>query len=113
MMSAETIRCQNRQQAVKAANEGVLPLILEEEDLGEPLNEVARRIPVIGSLKPKGWEEVESYFVDSSGIGQANEPALTFPHFLHKVRDAGPGYGWAITSTGQFQVHITQFRRVK
>ena len=56
-----------------------------------------------------GYELVEKYFVDSSGFGAEDEPALTISHFLQKVK---AGYYYGITGEGQFQVYVGEFKRV-
>jgi len=66
--------------------------------------------PNIGDFRPKGWELTESYFVDSSGFGSDNEPALTVRQFLKKLQD---GFGYAIIEEGQFQVYVGEFKKVK
>ena len=65
--------------------------------------------PFIGDHRPKGWRLVKKYFVDSSGFGAENEPALTFNQFVSNVK---LGYGYAIIEQGQFQVYIGEFRKV-
>tara|TARA_B100000214_G_scaffold375160_1_gene360383 strand:- start:531 stop:824 length:294 start_codon:yes stop_codon:yes gene_type:complete len=55
-------------------------------------------------------EHVETLFVDSSGLGQSWEPALTFNQFVSKLEELitehKEGLHLAITSVGQFQVYI-------
>ena len=65
-----------------------------------------RQIPNFGDYRPKGWKLGEVYFVDSSGMGQEGESALTINQFLKEVK-AGKGY--AIIEAGQFQVKIGEF----
>ena len=67
-----------------------------------------RQIPNFGDYRPKGWKLGEVYFVDSSGMGQEGESALTINQFLKEVK-AGKGY--AIIEAGQFQVKIGEFTR--
>ena len=52
------------------------------------------------------FEEIDSYFVDSSGFGREDEPALTVDQFLAKVK---AGRFYAVTDIGQFQVHIGEY----
>lgn len=52
------------------------------------------------------FEEIDSHFVDSSGWGQEDEPALTPEQFLAKVKK---DKFYAITGQGQFQVHVGEF----
>jgi hypothetical protein len=66
------------------------------------------KIPMLGDYQPKGWDLIETHFVDSSGFGSDNEPALSIPAFIKQVK---AGHGYAIVSAGQFQVHIGEFTR--
>jgi len=66
--------------------------------------------PNFGNYRPKGWKLVETYFVDSSGVGSDREPALTSERFKDKLK---VGYGYAIIEEGQFQVRVGEFKRVK
>lgn len=70
--------------------------------------EAIRKIPNFGDYRPKGWKLGEVYFVDSSGMGQEGEGALTINQFLKEVK-AGKGY--AIIEAGQFQVRIGEFSK--
>jgi len=70
----------------------------------------ASLIPNFGDYRATryGWKMTKVYFVDSSGFGAEDEPALTFPQF---VRQAKVGKGYAIIETGQFQVRIGEFTK--
>ena len=78
------------------------------EDQSEIENYPPFLFPNIGDAVPKGWELVETYFVDSSGFGQIGEPALTVGQFIEKLE---VGFAYAIVETGQFQVHIGKFKK--
>ena len=54
----------------------------------------------------KKFEEVNRYFVDGSGWGQEDEPALTAEQFLKKIQK---GKFYAIIECGQFQVNIGEY----
>lgn len=58
---------------------------------------------------PDGFTETNEYFVDSSGFGSEDEPALTPDAFLEKIK-AGKYY--AITGQGQFQVYVTEYEKI-
>ena len=70
--------------------------------------ESIRHAPFIGDRDVRGWTEVNRYFVDSSGFGQAGEPALTADQFFRKVRK---GFAYAIVEQGQFQIYIAEFQK--
>jgi hypothetical protein len=115
MMSPETIRGISQEAAERAANEGQVPLLVENDDF-DNLEEHIRKIPFLGDYVPEDWEictdgegyEIH-YFVDASGFGQEGEPALTFQQFCDRVQVSR---GYAITQQGQFQVYIGEYRRV-
>ena len=61
-----------------------------------------------GEKTPLGYKVTEVYFVDNSGFGSENEPALTASAFLAKVKS---GKYYAITGQGQFQVYVTEYEK--
>lgn len=67
-------------------------------------------IKVIGEKTPLGYEKTADFFVDNSGFGSESEPALTFDNFLKQVKQ---GFYYGITSSGQFQVNIAEFQKIK
>ena len=73
------------------------------EDIG------VKSCKVIGNGDIFGYELVNSYFVDNSGLGCYDEPALTFEKFLNKVR---AGYYYGIKEAGQFQVLIGEYKKL-
>ena len=61
--------------------------------------------------KYSGLKVVETYFVDSSGLGQGGEPALTYPELIQKLSvlkksNKKPLYA-VLSGVGQFQVYVT------
>ena len=102
-MDERQLRANNDAAYRKARNNHARPYIaLEDGDEG------VFKMPDLGCYKPDGWETSNKYFVDSSGFGAENEPALTIKHFLTLVKK---GRGYSIASAGQFQVHINEFTR--
>jgi hypothetical protein len=61
-----------------------------------------------GKPTPSGWEEVRDLFCDASGCGGPGEPALTIEQLKRELR---PGFAYAITGEGQFQVYVTEYKR--
>ena len=54
------------------------------------------------------------WFVDSSGFGRPNEPALTIDAFVAELRAyvaEHPSHGFALIGVGQFQVYVGAFER--
>jgi hypothetical protein len=115
MMSIEVIVAVNRQIAMEAAAEGLVPYVpFNAEEMDDC---TSFRFPNIGYLEPDGWEKTgASWFVDKTGHGLPSEPALTGQQFKRQL--AGyilrhPGHGFAITEEGEFQVIVSAFRRAE
>lgn len=118
MMSLSEIRRLSDEQAAKAARKKLKPYVpfSREEIEGYP----SFPFPNIGSYDPPGWERVhgadDPLFVDTSGFGSENEPALTVRQFKEKLLelwDKDSGYGYAIVSEGPFQAYIGIFKEKK
>ena len=61
----------------------------------------------------KGYQEVANLFCDSSGLGAADEAALTPDQLLVKVKELKAKHKQiyaAITGKGQFQVDVTIYK---
>ena len=108
MFGLETIKTMNKEKTKIAKDTKTEPYIIERET--EKQNYPPFPFPNIGDYVPEGWEEVNTYFVDSSGVGTSDELALTTETFIEKLK---VGYGYAITEVGQFQVYVGEFKKVK
>ena len=68
----------------------------------------------IGTMELKGYELIDDLFVDKSGMGADNKPALTTDQFIKQVEKAvvlnGTIYS-TITNEGQFQLYIGLFKK--
>lgn len=105
MMGIETIRELNNDAAHLAARMGYEPSLCEVDGA---LPETP--IHTLGDYVPDGWEPTGAeYFVDSSGFGRDDEPALSIKQFAAACR---AGYGYAVTSAGQFQVYVAEYKPV-
>jgi len=104
MRSIEEIRKMNNEKTRNAEEQKLLPYIAKVNN-----DEGVRACPFIADYEPKGWQVVNEFFVDSSGMGREGEGALTFGQFLNKVRE---GYGYAIKESGQFQVYINEYKKI-
>jgi hypothetical protein len=134
MMSNQQIQRLSDEAARRSRAEGILPITFTPEELGdtERLRAHVRRIPFIGTRRPRGYRLVNAskyigthgtvpfgnrhesrhYIeVDASGFGAPGEIALTFDEFLDAVRKIGPYKSYAIIEQGQFQVVIGVFER--
>ena len=140
MMSLSYIRELNLERATEACANCEEPVELTEHDMIALREHGAlrsrRQIPHLGDYEPLGFERVNlfehpafadakgitsgdgsseiddehgTFFVDSSGWGDPGEPALTLEQFS---REAVPGFFYAVTSAGQFQVCIGVFERM-
>ena len=112
MMSVEVLIAVNNQIARQAAKQGLFPYVpLGIEDVTSPFS-----FPNIGSLKPRGWRKTgETWFVDKTGRGFDDEPALTWQQFRRRLVGyilRHPGRGFAITEEGEFQVVVSAFKRI-
>ena len=111
MMSLEVLRRVNEEIAAEAAQRGLVPFVpdsIEDVDHWPPFP-----LPNIGTLEPDGWEKTEtSWFVDKTGHGYDDEPALTWPRLKRELRRyiaQHPGHGFAITEEGECQIVVSVF----
>lgn len=119
MMDLATIRNMSRDAAATAAEEDRIPFAVEREDLEDWKATLAMGklpklpFPSIGDHVPAGFEIIEDgeLFVDSSGLGSESDPAITIRSLI--MDHIQPGFAYAITSIGQFQIYIGKFRKVK
>jgi hypothetical protein len=114
MMDLQSIEAESRRAAAQACRDHKVPFIVWPGDLDTWKADLASGkcprfpFPFLGTYVPKGWKLTTDYFVDSSGFGEAGEPALTIRQFLGRIKT---GHGYAITEVGQFQVYIGEFEK--
>ena len=82
---------------------------------GTTLNKAYKAQPTsIDTMQLLGYELIDELFVDSSGLGSDNEPALTASQFERKlaylINEHGPLEA-RITGAGMFQVYVGLFKR--
>lgn len=106
MMDSATIEAIAEQAAARARAEGQFPVVWSPEEWPDGPDEWARRLPFIGTWRPRGYTLEQQLFVDRYGDGLPGEPALTIPQFLAKLQ---PGKAYAIIEAGPFQVYIGEF----
>lgn len=104
MMGLETLRRVNAKATLEAQSEDKQPYVATKDG-----DDGVFKSPHFGDYIPKGWEEEDLLFVDSSGFGIESEPALTTDQFLSKVKK---GYGYSVRDAGQFQVYIQVFKKI-
>jgi hypothetical protein len=112
MMDLDTIEALSREAAAQAAERNLTPYVpynVEEIDRYRSFP-----FPMLGNLVPDGWELTgDEWFVDSSGFGREGELALTAEQFTEELKEyvaEHPGYGFAVTQAGQFQVYVSAFK---
>jgi hypothetical protein len=110
-MSIQTIHDLSRKAARKAAREHKRPAMIEAEDLDSLETELS--IPNLGDYRPKGYEMIDTWFVDKSGFGSSGERAMTIPRMFEKIRENGPGFGYGMIEEGQFQCYVGVFKPTK
>jgi hypothetical protein len=130
MMSIEYIHQLSEEAGAIARHEKRQPLWLWH---GQNFAERIRRIPFLGTYCHPKWRRVNirqefglderylrglhdgdnadhgAWFVDSSGWGGDDEPALSYQTFVKLLK---PGYGYGIVEQGQFQLKVGLFARV-
>ena len=115
MMSLAEINRLSDEAAKEAAEKGLVPYVpFNRKELD---NYPTFPFPNIGSHKPEGWIELEDkrMFVDKTGMGDENEPALTIQQLLNRLYslyDEDSSLGFAITEEGPFQAYISVFKKV-
>lgn len=83
---------------------------------GQNFREFIRTIPFLGDYVAEGWErdeKIEPLFVDKSGYGADDEPALSLNQFKRKLDSflaSGDNFGFGIIEEGEFQIYIAVYR---
>jgi hypothetical protein len=116
MMSSEVIRYVNEDIGRRAARSRLVPYVPSEPDEVDRWRKLPFEFPNIGTHGPKGWEAVESWFVDKTGHGYKWEPAITHRRLKEILRSyiaENPTHGFAVTEEGEFQVVVSAFRPVQ
>ncbi len=107
MYSISVIQEESRRAARRSAQEGLLPVIVEQTDLA---NIPPFPFPNIGNRRPRGYKFITQHFVDHSGFGAPGEPALTPQEFKDQLV---VGHAYAISEVGQFQLYVSEFEVIK
>jgi hypothetical protein len=115
MWDLDTIRHINREAGERARSNGLEPFHLEREaqlDLMPPFP-----FPNLGDIAVEldmQHEWVDSLFVDKSGVGASDEPALTMDQFTDRLRELlrenEGGILLAIEEEGPFQLYVGVWR---
>lgn len=108
MYDLQTIKRMNKERAEEAQEKRLQPFLIENKEQIDSFNQIP--FPNLGDFRPKGWELVETHFVDNSGFGRNDELALSVNQFLKKLK---VGFAYGIIEAGQFQVYVGEFKRVE
>ena len=73
--------------------------------------------PKLGDFIPEGWELVDEWFCDKTGLGEPWEPALTRQQLNEKIKwliaEHGiDNVGFGLGLEGQFQVYVRVFGKI-
>ena len=109
MMSIEQINELNDKAHNNAVRDEIVPYTVVASDLNDwAEGNFPVPFPYIGDYVPDGYEEEgETLFVDTSGFGAPDEPALTRWQLLDELK---VGTAYALTSVGQFQAYVQPFK---
>lgn len=72
-------------------------------------DEAVKSCKVVGNGEIFGYDLVNTYFVDNTGLGDNSESALTFKSFLSEVK---VDFYYGIKEVGLFQVYIGEYKKV-
>lgn len=114
MMSLGSIKAESRRTGQRAAQQAMMPYVPIHED--EIKTYPPFPFPNLGDHRPRGWKLIEELFVDSTGLGADDEPALSIRQFKDKLIElerSDKAYGYGITEAGQFQLYVGVFERRK
>lgn len=112
MMGIAEIRDINRRMTRKARRNKTEPFVPTEAHRAKFADGVlCGNIPFLADYVPKGWvKEPDEFFVDTSGFGRDDEPALSHRQFALRLALLPPGWGVAMTEQGQFQGYVAVYR---
>ena len=115
MRSIESIQEAARDAALKAFVQKKEPVCLGSGQFHPPFP-----IPYIGTLVDQfslPFDEIETFFVDSSGFGEPGEAAMTIEEFSLAASALVATFGapvyWGVVQAGQFQVYVRAYAKGK
>ena len=114
MMSPKTIHKRNQEAKKKASEMGKKPYVVHNKEAIDEFGD-SFPFPDLGDYRPEGWELIDKYFVDSTGIGGSGEPAKSVDQFKRALKsdmDEEGIFGYAVIEAGEFQVYVGKFRKL-
>jgi len=111
MMSAQQINSVNDEKSEYARKFREIPYTIWPGDIDNW--KTGKNLPVpfphLGDYIPDGFEtDGEPLFIDTSGFGASDEPALTQDQLFDTLET---GKAYAFVSVGQFQAYLQQYTR--
>jgi len=117
MLDLATIHELAAEAAQEAAQEGREPYeYWDGEPIGPPFH-----FPFLGDYAPAGWRKRDGddgdLFVDSSGLGEDDEAALSVSQFVAEIKrllcttPPDKRLGFAVTEAGEFQLYVGVYER--
>ena len=116
MIDAKTLQAMSDEQAEIAARENKLPFIpFDQQEADRWPEERNYPFPNIGSLRPDGWELIDTLFIDKMGSETGGGGGDMGTRQLNDyIREHIPqSVGYAIIEEGQSQLYLGVFKRIK
>jgi len=113
MMDLRTIKALNKKYTLAARRKREYPVIPSppmRRALAEG-NLTTIKIPMLGEYVPRGWKLLKTHFVDMSGWGAEDEPAMSQPAFAKLMATAPENHGFGAIEHGQFQIYVGEYER--
>lgn len=113
MMGIETIREINRKATSAARRVKRQPWVPDADDRVKLASgRLVARFPFLADYVPPGWElKGTTRFVDTSGLGRDDAPALSQRQLALAIANDEPGLGYALIEHGQFQGYVASYKR--
>lgn len=114
MWGLGTIKKMNNDAGILARGKQLKPFLLHSEDQLKDMPPFP--FPNFGDeakVLDEQYEKVDSLFVDKSGFGSSNEPALTLTQLVQELQELLDKHGslyLAIEEEGQFQLYVGVWR---
>jgi hypothetical protein len=113
LYGAIEVQTLSREAVLAMARKYKIPYVIcSEAELNVAIKDLP--FPFVGMSDPKGWRRVDSLFVDHSGYGAADEPALSIAQLSERIREylrADRHYGYGVRDSGQFQLWLGVFEK--
>jgi hypothetical protein len=109
MYDISTIKAMNKKAEREARSHRRYPFLMTKERLEkfrEDPHGSGVSFPNIGDWRPRGYTLERQLFIDISGFGGENEPAMSLHRLTQELRE---GMAYALVEVGQFQGYLAEF----